>query len=84
MERTIQAPEREFLDETESATWLGIPEHRFKALVKQGIIPDGTPFGERTRRWRWDVLYAIGVLMEHLISKTDPELSGAQGRAGHK
>jgi hypothetical protein len=75
VERKVNAPDKETLDETESAVWLGITEGVFKAMLRRGVLPPGIPFGPRTLRWHW--LDLVSVL--HLLSR-----GGFQAPAGEE
>jgi hypothetical protein len=65
--RVIDASEQDWLDESEAARLLGVRVKVFARLVKEGYLPQGGIFGVRTRKWRWDVVYAMSVLMPHLM-----------------
>lgn len=74
MERTVYAPDKETLDESEAAWWLGIKEGVFKKLVERGVLPPGIPFGPRTHRWHWMDLVAV----LHLLSRGAFKLPGEE------
>ncbi len=75
MERTIHAPENDFLTEAEAAAWLRIDPEDFREFVRQGVIPKGIPWGKqpRTNRWPWMDVIAVG----HLLARGHIKLPGS-------
>ncbi len=59
MQRTIEAPEKEWLTAREAAKWLGISVSTFLRMVEAGTIPEGRLFYRNTRRWKWDTVWWI-------------------------
>ncbi len=77
MERKVNAPDKETLDDTEAATWLGIKEGVFLALAKR-IGLNGITFGPRTRRWHWQDLVSILHLLSRGAFSGDSDADGGQ------
>jgi hypothetical protein len=64
MERSIQAPEKDWLTSEEAAVWLNIPHATFLALDRRGVVPGGRKFGPKTKRWHWKGLVALSIQTE--------------------
>ena len=69
MQRIIEAPGKELLEDKEAAEWLSLSVEKFRELVKDGVIPPAdVEFSRQERRWRWDTVWATGKLLGHLIA----------------
>lgn len=64
MQRSIEAPDKEWLDSTEAAAWLNIGEPSFNLLVREGVIPPGEKMSRKAVRWHWEVVWSVSVLLK--------------------
>lgn len=64
MQRTVNAPDQEWLTCEEAASWIGIPPPTLKTMEKQGQIPPGRKFSNKAKRWHWEVIVAVSVLVK--------------------
>jgi hypothetical protein len=69
------APQR-WLTACEAARSLGIPEDTFVDLVEVGIIPAGAPLNRRVVRWPALTIFAVGVLLSHLMQLAKGKAKG--------
>ncbi len=76
MERTIHAPDGDYLTEAEAAAWLRLDPEDFREFVRMEILPRGIPWGKqpRSHRWPWLDVIAVG----HLISRGHIKLPGSE------
>jgi hypothetical protein len=65
MERTIDAPDSEFLTDAQAAAWLGMEVEQWHQLVNKGIFPKGIPYRRRIggHVWPWMDVIAVGHLL---------------------
>lgn len=64
MQRTIEGPEKEWLTETEAASWLGVPEPTLAGLVGKGLIPGPRKWNQREKRFHWEAVVVISLLLK--------------------
>ena len=69
MERTIRAPDQEWLTDREAAKWLNLSRTMFNALVEAGEIPPAMELGPRCTRWHWMDVVAYA----HLRMRKSPK-----------
>jgi hypothetical protein len=53
IQRTVEAPGKEFLSRAEAAAWIGVSFKVFDALVRQEKIGEPVVFGESKKFWHW-------------------------------
>lgn len=73
MQRTIDAPEQEWLTDEESAKFLGIPAGTFGYLVRHGKFPKGKRWTSKEVRWPWRLVLGASWLMESGYFDSDIE-----------
>ena len=64
MQRTIDAPDKEWLNATEVAEWLNIKDTAFALLLKEEVIPSGRKLTRSEEYWHWRTVLAISILLE--------------------
>ena len=64
MERKIDSPDRDWLDDDEAAAYLGISSKVFKGLVDKGLIRGARKWTHKTKLWPWKVLVIFSWEME--------------------
>jgi hypothetical protein len=57
-ERTVNAPEQDWLTREQAAAWLGVDVGVFLDLVKEGTVPQPIELPRRQKRWHWMDLVA--------------------------
>lgn len=45
---------------------MGLPGTVFLGLVKRGVLPAGTPFTKKVKRWQALTIFCCGHLLNHL------------------
>lgn len=63
MERTVHAPDKDWLTAQEAASWLNIKRGTFELMVEKGLVPKGRRFTKKTERWHWQDVWAVGHLL---------------------
>lgn len=61
MQRTIDAPDKEWLTLPEMAKWLGIGAKTVRRMLSDGEIPPGVPMGRGRAMWSWRDAVAISI-----------------------
>jgi hypothetical protein len=67
-ERTVNAPEKDWLTREEAAAWLNVDVSVFLDLVKEGLVPPPIELPRRQKRWHWMDAVAVA----HLITRQRP------------
>jgi len=57
MQRTIDGPEGDWLNERAFADHLNIGLDLFRAFVRDGLVPEPRKWTTKTRLWHWEVVY---------------------------
>jgi hypothetical protein len=79
VQRTIEAPDKEWLKEDEVATWLGIGTKAFALLLENQVVPQGRWFGRGEVFWHWRTVVAISILLESgHFARSDAEKKSAE------
>lgn len=58
IQRTVDAPAKEYLSRAEAAAWIGISPRLFQACVDDGTITAGEVIGGKKRFWHWTEILA--------------------------
>jgi hypothetical protein len=64
MRREIEAPDKEWLNAKEAASWLNIGDRAFRLLLIDGAIPAGRRLAKNEEYWSWRVVVAISIMLE--------------------
>lgn len=63
-QRIIDAPEQEWLDEKQSAEFLGIDVEDFRRSVRTGRFPFKHIGSRKAKRWNWKDLWCYSHMLE--------------------
>jgi hypothetical protein len=84
VERTIQAPDTDTLDDEQAARWLGIKVGVWRKMVAAGVAPQPMRFGTRTPRWHWmDVVAVLHLLSRGMPGAADEGAAADEAPAAH-
>ena len=58
IQRTVDAPDKEYLTKPEASKWIGISQKLFQILVDEGHITQPEIIGDRKQFWHWTQILA--------------------------
>ena len=63
MRRTIDAPDKEWMDLRGLSRWLGVGTKAILAMIESGKICDGVRVGHKTKLWHWRDAVGISIML---------------------
>jgi hypothetical protein len=81
MQRSIDAPDREWLSDKEASNWLNIPESTLLRLANEGVVPGPKKWNKHERRWHWEAVVFISWMLKYgYLRTTEGEAGSGQGK----